>query len=101
MHETFEEFLVAWLAVRALKDLVRARPNIVIASTAYGGRLNDGFLYAVLSFRCLAARTEVIDFLKQLIASMTDSERHECRRLISDLINDALYAHHDRFCQDL
>jgi len=41
MHETFEEFLVAWLAVRALKDLVRARPNIVIASTAYGGRLND------------------------------------------------------------
>ena len=100
MHETFEEFLVAWLAVRALKDLVRARPNIVIASTAYGGRLNDGFLYAVLSFRCLAARTDVIDFLKQLIASMTDSERHQCRRLISDLINDALYAHPDRFCQD-
>ena len=96
LHETFEEFLVAWLAVRALRDLARARPKIGMPSTAYGGRLNDSFLYAVLSFRCLAARSAVVNFLRELIKAIPDAEREECQQLIYDLIGDALYSHQDR-----
>lgn len=99
LHATFEEFLVAWLTVRALQDLASAGPY-ESASTAYGGRPNDGFLYAVLSFHCLAARGPVVGFLDELLAALPDRERSHCQSLIPKLLADALYPHPDRSRQD-
>lgn len=99
LHATFEEFLVAWLTVRALQDLVNAGPY-ESASTAYAGRPNDGFLYAALSFRCLAARGAVVGFLDELLAALPDRERTHCQSLIPELLADALYPHPDRSRQD-
>lgn len=99
LHATFEEFLVAWLTVRALQDLANAGPH-ESTSTAYVGRPNDGFLYAALSFRCLAASGAVVGFLDELLAALPDTERAHCQSLIPDLLTDVLYPHPDRSRQD-
>lgn len=99
LHATFEEFLVVWLTVRALQDLANAGPY-ENTSTAYVGRPNDGFLYAALSFRCLAARGTVVGFLDKLLAALPDRERTQCQSLIPELLADALYPHLDRSRQD-
>ena len=99
LHATFEEFLVAWLTVRALQDLANVGPY-ESASTAYVGRPNDGFLYAALSFRCLAASGAIVGFLDELLAALPDTERARCQSLIPDLLTDVLYPHLDRSRQD-
>ena len=67
LHTTFGEFLVAWLTNRALGDLVAVHELVRSRSTAGGGRLDDGFLYSILSFACVAERVPVVDFLAAIL----------------------------------
>lgn len=96
LHVTFGEFLVAWLAVRALRDLAARRESEDAESTAAAARPDDGYLFAVLSFRCLAERAPVNGFLADLLAHLPDGERARCRELLTDLIRDSLYPHDGR-----
>ncbi len=77
LHTTFGEFLVAWLTRRALNDLVT------------GDRADDGFLYSVLSFACVAGRAPVADSLGELIRA--DPSRAAYRDLLLGLLDGALY----------
>ena len=52
LHATFGEFLVARLVVSALRDAA-ARREAALHSITAAGPLDDGFLYAALSFSCL------------------------------------------------
>jgi hypothetical protein len=96
LHSTFEEFLLAWIAHRALLDLAALRAAVSAASTASSGRLDDGFLFNALSFRCLAERAATVTFLEQLLSAVSVTERSRCRSLIPALLVEALYTHPGR-----
>lgn len=95
LHATFGEFLVARLALGALRDLAARREAMQGGMTA-AGRLDDGFLFAVLSFACLAVRAPIISFLRELAAHLPRSELAQCRQLLPGLIAGSLYLHPSR-----
>ena len=95
LHATFGEFLVAWLAVRGLRDLTDRREAMRRGMTA-AGRLDDGYLYAVLSFACLADRTPIIGFLGELVFNIPGDEQARCRDMLSELVKRSLHAHPSR-----
>ena len=95
LHATFGEFLVARLAVSALRELAAVRAVLRRGLTA-GGPLDDGFLYAVLSFSCLAGRGPVIDFLRELLMREQAGDRAEYQAILSELIAGSLYPHPNR-----
>jgi hypothetical protein len=99
LHATFGEFFVAQLAVNALRDLAAHR-KIVRQGMTVSGRLDDGFLYAVLSFSCLAARAPIIGFLRELLHHLPDTERDQYREMIPELIVSSLAAHPNRSFQE-
>jgi hypothetical protein len=99
LHTTFGEFLVAWLAVSALRDLTDRREATRRSMTA-AGRLDDGYLYAVLSFACLAGRTPIIGFLGELLSGVPGDEQARCRDMLSELAKRSLYAHPSRSFQE-
>ncbi|MCO5967624.1 NACHT domain-containing protein [Actinoallomurus soli] len=94
LHPTFAEFLVAWLAVRVIDDLTAVRKVTSVRPTAAGGRPDDGFLFAVLSFACVAGRAPIVDFLGELLRR--GPEEHERRALLRELLDGALYPHAGR-----
>jgi hypothetical protein len=98
LHATFGEFFVARLALSALRDLAAHRKIVRQGMTA-SGRLDDGFLYAVLSFSCLAARAPIIDFLRELLNRLPDTEREQYGEMIPELIMSSLAAHPNRSFQ--
>jgi len=100
LHATFGEFLTAWLTVRALRDLAAVHQVLRRGVTSTGEHLVDGFLYAALSFSCLAERRPTVDFLTELLHRVPDRERTEIRRLIPLLLSDALYPSHNRAYRD-
>lgn len=99
LHATFGEFLVARLTLGALRDLAAHR-KIVRQGMAVGGLLDDGFLYAVLSFSCLAVRAPIIDFLRELLTVLPEIERTEYGEMIPELITSSLTAHPNRSFQE-
>jgi hypothetical protein len=96
LHTTFGEFLVAWLTNRALGDLAAVHHLVRGRSTAGGGRLDDGFLYSVLSFACVAERVPVVDFLAAIFHGLSDETREGYRELLLELLDGALHAHPSR-----
>jgi hypothetical protein len=93
LHTTFGEFLVAWLTTRALAALVAAggahdRPP---AGSATGEPLDDGFLYSVLSFACVAERAPIADSLAEIMRGLPDAARQRHRALLLGLLDRALY----------
>jgi hypothetical protein len=99
LHATFGEFLVAWLAVRALRDLAERREAMQHGMTA-AGRLDDGYLYAVLSFACMADRTPIIGFLGELLLGIAGDEQARCRDMLRVLAERSLHAHPNRSFQE-
>ena len=96
LHTTFGEFLVAWVTDRALGDLVAVHHLVRDRSTAAGGRLDDGFLFAILSFACVAERAPVTDFLSAIFRGLPAETRESYRELLTGLLDGALYAHPSR-----
>jgi hypothetical protein len=99
LHSTFGEFLVARLTVGALRELTAVRAVLRRGLTA-GGPLDDGFLYAVLSFSCLAGRAPVIDFLRELLAREHPDDRAQYIEMLPELLAGSLYPHPNRSFQD-
>ncbi|MGH3377684.1 MAG: NACHT domain-containing protein [Actinoallomurus sp.] len=96
LHTTFGEFLVAWLTNRALGDLVAVNDLVRSRSTAAGGRLDDGFLYSILSFACVAERVPVVDFLAAIFRGLPAETRASHRALLLEILDGALYPHPSR-----
>lgn len=96
LHTTFGEFLVAWLTNRALGDLVAVNELVRSRSTAGGGRLDDGFLYSILSFACVAERVPVVDFLAAILHGLPTETRASYRELLLEVFDGALYPHPSR-----
>lgn len=96
LHATFGEFLVAWLTVRALRELAAVREVLRRGVTGSREYLDDGFLYATLSFSCLAERRPTVDFLAELLRCTPDRERAHIRDLLAQLLAGSLYPPHSR-----
>jgi hypothetical protein len=98
LHATFGEFLVARLAVSALRDVAAYR-EVIRRGTTAAGQLDDGFLHAALSFSCLVSRTPITSFMRELLHQLPDDERALCREILSDLIARSLFPHPSRSFQ--
>jgi hypothetical protein len=94
LHTTFGEFLVAWLANRALGDLVAVQELVRRRSTA--ARPDAGFLHAILSFACVAERVPVVDFLAAIFRGLPKATRESYRELLLETLDGALYPHPSR-----
>ena len=99
LHATFGEFFVARLTLSALRDLA-ARREIMRHGMTATGRLDDGFLYTVLSFSCIAARAPIIGFLRELLDRLPGDERAQYREMLPELIMGSLVAHSSRSFQE-
>ncbi len=91
LHATFGEFFVAWLAVRAMRELAQTRETLASRLVAPAEPPDDRFLYSVLSFAYLAARAPIIDFVAEMLKGMEDRERVQCQELLRTLLSGALY----------
>jgi hypothetical protein len=98
LHATFWEFLVARLAVSALRDVAAYR-EVIRRGTIAAGQFDDGFLYAALSFSCLASRTPIVSFLGELLHQLPDDERALCRETLAELIAESLFPRPSRSFQ--
>jgi len=98
LHATFGEFLVARLAVSALRDVAAYR-EVIRRGTTAAGQLDDGFLYAALSFSCLTSRTPIVSFLGELLHQLPDDERALCRETLAELIAESLFPRPSRSFQ--
>jgi hypothetical protein len=88
LHATFGEFLVAWLAVYALRDLVRRHGR---DEELPGQLLDDDLLYAVTSFSCLAERGPTVGFAMELIGAHPPEARARCVALLTGLLRESLH----------
>lgn len=70
LHATFNEYLVARFTWRVLRDTMRA--DSVRPQRLETAALDDGDLFALLSFTPLTSRKPVLDFLVEMAASSTD-----------------------------
>jgi hypothetical protein len=100
LHSTFGEFLVARLTTRALRHLAAMREVLRQGMTPGAGQLDDGFLYATLSFSCLADRVPIMDFLRELLGQIPGDERARCQELLAELLAGSLYPHPNRSFHD-
>jgi hypothetical protein len=98
LHSTFGEFLVARLAVSALRDIA-AYKEVIRRGTTAAGQLDDGFLYAALSFSCLASRTPIISFMREMLHTLPGDEHPRCREILNDLIATSLFPRPSRSFQ--
>ncbi|MFG1946912.1 NACHT domain-containing protein [Nonomuraea sp. NPDC048826] len=91
-HATFGEFLVGWLAVFAVRELVR-RHDLTGGELAAAPAqdLDDDLLYAVTSFSCLAERGPVVGFAVELLAELPAQERERAVELLGALLRESLH----------
>ncbi|MEV4840032.1 AAA family ATPase [Nonomuraea sp. NPDC049486] len=91
-HATFGEFLVGWLAVFAVRELVR-RHDLTGGELAAAPAqdLDDDLLYAVTSFSCLAERGPIVGFAVELLAGLPARERERAVELLGVLLRESLY----------
>ncbi|HEV2376806.1 MAG TPA: hypothetical protein VGS19_32110 [Streptosporangiaceae bacterium] len=99
LHATFGEYLVARLAVRALRDLTAFEQARRQGITAGAAELDDGFLHAVLSFSCPTARDPVIFFLDALLQQIPADEQSRCQQLLPVLLDAAVHPRASRSFQ--
>ncbi|NUP52618.1 MAG: hypothetical protein HOW97_35650 [Catenulispora sp.] len=64
LHATFGEFLIARFVTQLVTELSKARGR---ASSLFPATLDDGWLHALLSFECLAARSPIVRFLLRIV----------------------------------
>lgn len=92
LHATFGEFLVAWLAVYAVRDLVRrqdlAEDELIAVSPQDA---DDDLLYAVTSFACLAERGPIVGFSMELLRRLPQEVRVRAANLLAGLLRGALH----------
>ena len=100
LHSTFGEFLVARQTARALRHLAAMREVMRQGMTPGAGQLDDGFLYATLSFSCLADRVPILDFLREQLGQIPRGERARCQELLIELLAGSLYPHPNRSFHD-
>ena len=91
LHATFGEFLVAWLAVRALVQTAAAGT----AAAAPHGGTDDDMLYALLSFAALTARSPIVGFVGDLFDRLDPSARAAVADLVLALHTRALFPRAD------
>lgn len=99
LHATFAEFLVARLIVRALRELAAIHQMLRRGITA-SGQVDDGFLYAALSFTCLTASAPTVDFVRELFGQLTPEDTAAIRDLIPELLSSSVYPHPSRSFQN-
>lgn len=90
LHATFGEFLVAWIVVETLRELAQMRAFSERRTTPT--RLDDGFLWATLSFAALVGSAATVEFASGLLRRLPPNERAAIGDLVTDLLRDALYA---------
>jgi NACHT N-terminal Helical domain 7 len=100
LHSTFGEFLVARNVISALTSLAEVRGAIRRAPTRAGGRLDDGMLYAPLSFSYLAGRAAIVGFLREQLQKLPDEIRASFGEMLPELIGGSLFPHLNRSLQD-
>ncbi|MGW7484904.1 NACHT domain-containing protein [Nonomuraea muscovyensis] len=92
LHATFGDFLVAWLAVYAVRDLVRrqhlAEDELIAVSPQDA---DDDLLYAVTSFSCLAERGPIVGFSMELLRRLPQEVRVRAANLLAELLRGALH----------
>ncbi|WP_420819184.1 NACHT domain-containing protein, partial [Nonomuraea lactucae] len=92
LHATFGDFLVAWLAVYAVRDLVRrqdlAEEELIAVSSQDA---DDDLLYAVTSFSCLAERGPVVGFSMELLRALPREVRVRAANLLAELLRGSLH----------
>ncbi|MEU6717164.1 hypothetical protein ABZ897_37365 [Nonomuraea sp. NPDC046802] len=91
LHATFGEFLVAWLAMYALRDLDRRRRLAGDEPLAIVQSVDDDLLYAVTSHSCLAERGPTIGFVMELLDEVPGAVRARCVTLLTGLLRRSLY----------
>ena len=91
LHSTFGEFLIAWLTVRALEEMDAVRQVLRRAMTGTVDGLDDGFLYALLSFSTLAERGPIIEFLSEMLTRLDPQQRTRIRGMLTELLAAAFY----------
>jgi hypothetical protein len=90
LHATFGEFLVARLAVSALREIAAYR-EVLRRGTIGAGQVDDGFLQAALSFSILPSRRPIIGFMRELLLQMPDDEQAQCRETLNELVAGSLF----------
>ncbi|MEW9550889.1 NACHT domain-containing NTPase [Nonomuraea sp. NPDC050783] len=91
LHATFGEFLVAWLAVYALRDLDRRRAQAGDEPLALVQSVDDDLLYAVTSHSCLAERGPIAAFVAELLDDVPAAVRARCVEQLSGLLRRSLH----------
>ncbi|GAA3600567.1 hypothetical protein GCM10022419_100890 [Nonomuraea rosea] len=91
LHSTFGEFLVAWLAMYALRDLDRRRRLAGDEPLALVQAVDDDLLYAVTSHSCLAERGPTVGFILELLDEVPAAVRARCVTLLAGLLRRSLY----------
>ncbi|MFC4116174.1 NACHT domain-containing protein [Nonomuraea zeae] len=91
LHSTFGEFLVAWLAMYALRDLDRRRRLAGDEPLALVQAVDDDLLYAVTSHSCLAERGPTVGFILELLEEVPAAVRARCVTLLAGLLRRSLY----------
>ena len=100
LHSTFGEYLVARAIVSGLRSLVAMHETMRRTPVTASSRLDDGFLYAILSFSCLSGRVAILDFLRELLQSLSNDTRVKLRRILPVLLTSALFPHGNRSFQE-
>ncbi|MGN9780834.1 NACHT domain-containing protein [Nonomuraea sp. ZG12] len=92
LHVTFGEFLVGWLAVHAVRELVR-RHELVDSELAAAPAqdIDDDLLHAVISFSCLAERGPMVGFAVELMAALPAELRDRAGDLLGTLLRESLH----------
>ncbi|MER6945089.1 hypothetical protein ABT294_13785 [Nonomuraea sp. NPDC000554] len=96
LHATFGEFLVAWLAVYAVRELVRKHDLDDDEPAA----LDDDLLYAVSSFSCFAERGPTVGFTRDLLHALPDETRARLVTLLGELLRESLHERRRRLHTD-
>ncbi|MFB4294109.1 NACHT domain-containing NTPase [Nonomuraea sp. ATR24] len=92
LHATFGEFLVGWLAVHAVRELVRRHDLLDSELAAAPAQdLDDDLLYAVTSFSCLAERGPAIGFAVELLSALPADVRARAVSLLGALLRESLH----------
>ncbi|MET7338444.1 hypothetical protein [Nonomuraea sp. NPDC005650] len=91
LHATFGEFLVAWLAMYALRDLDRRRRLAGDEPLALVQAIDDDLLYAVTSHSCLAERGPTVGFILELLDEVPSAVRERCVELLAGLLRRSLH----------
>jgi len=93
LHATFSEYLIARLVSRLLAELAEQH---IASRSSVSRSLNDGMLYALLSFDSLALRAPIVEFSGALLARVDPTIREAMREVLITLFHNSLNERTDR-----